>query len=55
MGPFTGEAGEWDSNVQVIVDEATIKVSETKEGLNIFNLLRFGPFVNDLDLIFGHC
>ena len=50
-----GETGEWDSDVQVIVDKVTIKVSKTKEGLNIFNLLRFGPFVNNLDLIISHC
>ena len=49
-----GEAGEWDSNVRVIVDEATIEVRETKEGLNVFDLLRFRPFENDLDFIFGH-
>ena len=49
-----GETGEWDSNVQVIVDEATVKVSKKEEGLNVFNLLRFRPFANDLDLIFSH-
>ena len=39
----------------MVVDKVTIKVSETEEGLNVFNLPRFGPFVNDLDLIFGYC
>jgi len=49
-----GETGEWDSNVQVIGDEAMIKVSKAGEGLNVFHLPRFGPFVNDLDLVFSH-
>jgi len=48
------EMGEWDCDVRVIVDKATIKVSKTEEGLNVFDLPRLGPFMNDLDLIFGH-
>jgi len=50
-GPFMGETGERDSNVWVIVDKTTIIVSKTKEGLNIFDLLRFGPFMNDFDCL----
>ena len=50
-----GEMGESDSNILVIVDKMMIKVSETKEGLNIVDLPRLGPFTNNLDLIFSHC
>ena len=49
------ETGEWDSDIQIVVDEATVEVTKTKEGLYVFNLPRFRPFANDLDLIFGHC
>ena len=31
-----------------------IDLSKTKEGLNVFDLPRFGPFTNDLDLVFNH-
>ena len=50
-----GEAGERDSDVQVVVDEATIEISETEEGLNVFNLPRLRPFANDFDFVVGHC
>ena len=45
-----GKMGECDSDIQIVVDEMTIEVSKTKEGLYVFNLLRFRPFMNDLDL-----
>ena len=47
--------GERDSNVQVIVDKAMIEIIETKEGLNVFNLPRLRPFVNNLDFVIGLC
>ena len=46
---------EQDCNIQIVVVEAMVEVSQTKEGLYVFKLLRFRPFVNDLDLIFIHC
>jgi len=49
-----GEMGEWASDIQVIVDKVMIEVSETEEGLDVFDLPQFGPFSNDFDLVFGH-
>ena len=39
---FAGEAGEWDNNVRVVEDEATIKISEAEEGLNTFTFCGSG-------------
>jgi hypothetical protein len=50
-----GEMGEWDSNIQVVVDKATIEVCKTEEGLNVFDLPRFRPSANNLDLVIGYC
>ena len=33
------------------MDETTIEIGKTKEGLNILDLLRFGPILNCLDFI----
>ena len=46
-----GESGEWDSNVRVVWEETPLEISEHQEGLYIFNLARFRPILNDLDLV----
>ena len=40
-----------NSNSRVTIDEATIKIGETKEGLDVFDVPWFGPILNDLDLV----
>jgi hypothetical protein len=36
------------------VNEVTVEIGETEEGLNIFDLPRFGPIPNCLDFLFRH-
>jgi hypothetical protein len=45
--PFasTSEAGEWNGNAGIAVNEAPIKVTKTKEGLNILHFPRYWPSV----------
>src|SRR5467141_3137080 len=38
----------------ISVNEMTIEVGETKEGFNILDFLRFGPILDNLDLVWGH-
>src|SRR6266540_2476199 len=51
---FAGEAGEWDNNVGVVEDEATIKISEAEEGLNILYFPRLRPILNYLNFCLVH-
>ncbi|KAF8234212.1 hypothetical protein L208DRAFT_1550686 [Tricholoma matsutake] len=36
------------------MDESSVEVAESKEGLDILNLLRFRPVEDGFDFIFGH-
>jgi hypothetical protein len=51
---FPGKPSEGNCYVRVIVNETTVEIGETEEGLNIFDLPRFGPIPNRLEFIFGH-
>ena len=31
-----------------------VEIGEAQEGLDVFDLLGFGPILNDLDLVGGH-
>ena len=42
------------SNLRVLVDEATIKVRKTEEGLNVLNFTGFGPILDSFDLLHRH-
>ena len=58
-GPFptnvlVHELSERDRHVGIVSNEMVIKVSEPKEGLNVFNLLRGQPILDDLNLCFIH-
>ena len=37
------------------MNESPIEVGEAKEGLNVFNLPRFRPLLDNLDFFVGHC
>ena len=37
------------------MNESPIEVGEAKEGLNVFNLPRFWPLLDNLDFFIGHC
>ena len=53
-GTLTGEAGQRNDDVGVVVDEATIEVSEAQERLNVLHVARFRPVLNDFDLSRRH-
>ena len=40
---------------RVFVDESTVEICESKEGLYISDLLRFWPFEDGLDFVKGYC
>ena len=52
---FPCELGEQNCDLQVVMNELPIEVGEAKEGLNVFDLLRFWPLLDDLDFLIGHC
>ena len=37
------------------MNELPIEVGEAKEGLNIFDLLRFQPLLDNIDFLVSHC
>ena len=37
------------------MNELPIEVGEAKEGLNVFDLLRFWPLLDNLEFFIGHC
>jgi hypothetical protein len=51
---LAGEPRERNSDVGEIVNETAVKVSESEEGLNIFDFTRLGPVQDGLDFILGH-
>ena len=53
-GAFSGESCEGNHDFQVAVNELMIEIGKTKEGLDITNLLRFGPVLDRLDLFSAH-
>ncbi|KIM50208.1 hypothetical protein SCLCIDRAFT_146123, partial [Scleroderma citrinum Foug A] len=51
---FAGKPREGNDNVGVIVDESTVEVRESEEGLNVLNFPRFRPVGNGLNFLRGH-
>ena len=51
---LAGETCEWNGDSGVTIDELTIEVGETKEGLNVLDFVWFQPILDNLDLIQGH-
>src|SRR5882724_8136207 len=45
---------EWNSDFRISENESSVKVGETEERLNIFDLLGFGPILDYLDLVRCH-
>ena len=52
---FAGESGERYNNVGIVENEATLKISEAKEGLHILHFSQLGPILNYLNfrLVYG--
>src|SRR5882672_3972006 len=53
-GTLVGKMCKWNCDFGISVDETTVEVGETEEGLNILDFLRFGPILDNLDLVLGH-
>src|SRR5882672_4904248 len=53
-GTLVGKTCKWDCDFRVSVNEMTIEVGETKEGLDVLDFLRFRPILDNLDLVWGH-
>src|SRR6266481_8327309 len=51
---LVGEPHKWNCDLGIFVNEAMVKVGESEEGLNVFDLLRLGPVLDNLDFIGWH-
>ncbi|KIM51287.1 hypothetical protein SCLCIDRAFT_143604, partial [Scleroderma citrinum Foug A] len=51
---FAGKPHERNDNVGVVVDETTVEVHESEEGLNVLNFPWFWPVGNGLNFLHGH-
>ena len=51
---FAGKPHERNNDVGVVVDESTVEVRESKEGLNVLNLPWFQPIGNGLNFLRRH-
>ena len=49
-----GELHKWNCNPGVFINEATVKVGKSEEGLNVFDLLGLRPVLDNLDFILCH-
>src|SRR6266481_8613012 len=52
---LAGETRERNSDLGISVNEATVKIGESEEGLNILDFSRFRPILNNLNLVRSHC
>ncbi|KIK76261.1 hypothetical protein PAXRUDRAFT_170434 [Paxillus rubicundulus Ve08.2h10] len=50
-----GEAGEKNNNVKIIENEVAAEIGKTKEGLDVFDFLRFQPIGDHFNFVRGHC
>ena len=53
-GTLVGKMRKWNCDFRISVNETMVEVGETKEGLNVLDFLRFGPILDNLDLVWGH-
>src|SRR5882672_9950249 len=53
-GTLVGKTRKWNCDFRISVNETMVEVGETKEGLNVLDFLRFGPILDNLDLVWGH-
>src|SRR5882672_6435787 len=53
-GTLVGKMYKWNGDFGISVNETMVEVGETEEGLNVLDFLRFGPILDNLDLVWGH-
>ncbi|KIM63087.1 hypothetical protein SCLCIDRAFT_118212, partial [Scleroderma citrinum Foug A] len=51
---FAGKPRERNDDVGVVMDESTVEVHESKEGLDVLNLMRFRPIGDGLNFLCRH-
>ena len=49
------EMGEWNGDFRGFLNKMPIEIGEAQKGLDVFNFSGFGPILNDLDFVRGHC
>ena len=54
LGVFSGESGKRNNNIRKVENEPTIKIGKAKERLHVPDLPRFGPVLDDFDLVGRH-
>src|SRR5882672_7875515 len=53
-GTLAGKTRERNSDFRISVNETTVKVGETEEGLNVLDFSGFRPILDYLDFVLGH-
>src|SRR5882672_2616837 len=53
-GTLAGKMCKRNCDFRISIDEMMVEVGETEEGLNILDFLKFGPILDNLDLVWGH-
>jgi len=53
-GTLVGMMSEWNSDFGVSIDEMTVEVDKTKEGMNALDFPGFRPILDNLDFVQGH-
>src|SRR5882672_7685650 len=53
-GTLAGKMHKRNCDFRISVNEMTVEIGETEEGLNILDFLRFRPILDNLDLVWGH-
>ena len=53
-GTLAGKTRKRNCDFGVSENETTVEVGKTEEGLNILDFPRFGPILDNLDLVRGH-
>src|SRR5467141_3555932 len=53
-GTLAGKTCKRNRDFRISENETTVEVGETEEGLYILDFPRFGPFLDNLDLVRGH-
>ena len=51
---LVGKLHERNNDVGVVMDESTVEVRESEEGLDVLNLLQFQPIGDGLNFLHGH-
>jgi len=54
-GYLVGKMHMWNGDFRISMNEMTVKVGEAEERLNILDFPWYGPILNNLDFVWGHC